>query len=69
MYEFGLYDEKFYYSQDYKLFYEISMSGINIPILSKPLYVLNTENNISTKNQKEQKYYAECVKRKLVPNI
>tara|TARA_Y100000389_G_scaffold195549_1_gene227121 strand:- start:1695 stop:2357 length:663 start_codon:yes stop_codon:yes gene_type:complete len=69
MYEFGLYDESFYYSQDYKLFYDISMSGINIPILSKPLYVLNTKNNISTNNRKEQKYYSECVKRKLVPNI
>ena len=37
-------------------------------ILREPLYVLNLENNISTNFKEKQKYYAECVRKNLVPS-
>jgi glycosyltransferase involved in cell wall biosynthesis len=62
------YDENFYYAQDYKLFYEIIKNNEKFKILNKPLYTLNTIDNISTKNLEEQNYYAECVKKGVTPN-
>lgn len=66
--EIGNYDEKFYYSQDYKLFLDLirrQYSYIDIP---KPLYILNTKNNISTIYKKQQKYYANCARNRIVPD-
>ena len=62
------YDERFFYSQDYKLVKDILYSGYSMGILREPLYVLNLENNISTNFKEKQKYYADCVKKNLVPN-
>lgn len=66
--EIGKYDELFYYSQDYKLFFELIEKNFKFKVINKPLYYLNTVDNISTNNKKEQEYYANCVKNKLVPN-
>jgi len=66
--EIGKYDELFYYSQDYKLFSDLIQRKYKFKVINKPLYFLNTVNNISTKSKKEQEYYASCVKNKLVPN-
>ena len=44
------YDENFYYSQDYKLFFEMIKNNEKFKILKKPLYTLNTVNNISSKH-------------------
>ena len=66
--EIGKYDELFYYSQDYKLFSDLIQRKYKFKVINKPLYFLNTVNNISTNNKKEQEYYANCVKNKLVPN-
>ena len=66
--EIGKYDEMFYYSQDYKLFSDLIQKEYKFKVIKKPLYFLNTVNNISTNNKKEQEYYAICVRNKLVPN-
>ena len=66
--EMGLYDENFYYSQDYKLFYDLIKKGNKVGVLKKPLYKLNTKNNISSKRKAILAYYANCVK-KILPLI
>ena len=63
--EIGYYDEKFYYSQDYKLAYDLQKQKYKIGNISRPLYKLNTSNNISTLYSEKQKYYADCVKRQI----
>jgi glycosyltransferase EpsE len=67
-YSIGGYDEKFYYSQDYKLMSDLISSNYKVRILQDPLYLLNQKNNISTNNKFEQKYYADCVRKNLIPN-
>jgi glycosyltransferase involved in cell wall biosynthesis len=61
------YDERFVYSQDYKLITDILGNGNKVQIMKNVLYNLNMENNISTKHKKEQKYFADCVRKNLVP--
>lgn len=63
----GNYNENFYYAQDYKLFRDLIDNNKKIRILKKPYYVLNTQNNISTKFKEQQDYYAKCVKKGLNP--
>lgn len=65
----GGYDENFYYAQDYKLMSDLILNNKKISILKEPLYVLNLENNISTNFSLEQKYYAQCVKRRKKPVV
>ena len=65
--DLGGYDERFIYSQDYKLMSDILQKGYRLSIIKTPLYNLNFTNNISTKFKKEQQYYANCVKRKIDP--
>ena len=65
--DLGNYNEKFIYSQDYKLFFDFLNSGYKIKNLNKVLYYLNMENNISTNYSLEQKYYADCVRKNLNP--
>lgn len=63
----GFYNEKFYYSQDYELFYKLLQKNFKIKNIHEPLYVLNTEDNISSKFLNQQKYYSECVKARKIP--
>ena len=63
----GGYDEKFYYSQDYELFYKLLKNNFKFKNIYEPLYVLNTENNISSEFRNEQKYYSDCVKARKTP--
>ncbi len=65
--EVGLYDERFYYAQDYKLMMELIKKGYRYKVIRNPLYKLNMTNNISTNKKSEQKYYADCVKKNLNP--
>ena len=65
--EHNFYDEKFYYSQDYKLMSDLIKSRSRIGIIKEPLYYLNMKNNISTNYYKEQQYYAKCVKLGIEP--
>ncbi len=65
----GNYDENFYFAQDYKLMKDFLNEGYKVRSLSKTLYNLNTENNISQNNKKEQKYYFECARKNLKPKI
>ncbi len=62
------YDERFKYSQDYKLIKDAFLEGFSLGIIKEPLYVLNLENNISTNFKEKQKYYANCVKNNKVPH-
>ena len=61
--DLGGYDEKFKYSQDYKLFLDLIKKGITIRTINEPLYFLNTIDNISVNNKNEQEYYFRCKKR------
>jgi len=63
--EIGMYDEEFKYSQDYKLFSDLVRSNNKIYVFKEPLYILNMEDNISTRNSEEQKYFADLVKSEL----
>ncbi len=63
----GLYDERFYYAQDYKLIIDLINKGYKHKILKDVLYKLNFENNISINFQDEQKYYAKCARKGLNP--
>ena len=62
------YDERFKYSQDYKLIKDAFLEGFSLGIIKEPLYVLNLENNISTNFKEKQNYYANCVKNNKVPH-
>lgn len=63
LHKVGNYDENYYYSQDYKLMITLINQGFKFKVLKKPLYVLNTENNISTLKFLEQQKYAKDAKR------
>ena len=63
----GCYDENFIYSQDYKLAYDLINSGFKLRIMRNVLYNSNFINNISTNKKKEQEYYANCVRRGIIP--
>lgn len=67
--DLGFYDENFYYSQDYKLVKDLIVSNYKIKMINKVLYKLNMTNNISTNNAKEQKYYANCVRKNKKPKF
>lgn len=64
----GGYDEDFYFAQDYKLFSDLLSQNYSIGAINKVLYKLNMRNNISSNMKKEQKYYADCVRKNLKPN-
>ena len=51
------YSEDFYYSQDFRLYLELAQKNEKIYEIKKPLYKLNTSNNISTTYKDEEKYY------------
>ena len=59
-----LYNESFYYAQDYDLMNRLMTKNIKIGYVRTPLYILNTEDNISSNSFSEQKYYSDCVKKK-----
>lgn len=61
------YDERFVYAQDYKLMHDLIVKNYKLGILKEPLYQLNTKNNISTNKKKEQAYFANCVRKNIVP--
>ena len=62
LYDVGLYDEKFYYAQDYQLYKKLIMSKYKIIKLREVHYILNMENNISNSFKDEQDAYASIVK-------
>ena len=66
--DIGLYDDKFYFAQDYKLFKDLLKKGINIHTIKEPLYILNVKDNISSIFKNEQKYFAECVRKEIIPS-
>ena len=65
----GKYDENFYYAQDYKLMKTLIDNNYKFKVFRKPLYELNMENNISTNKRSEQNYYANCVKKNIIPEL
>ena len=65
----NFYDENFYYAQDYKIMKDLLAIGAKVKILKEPLYKLNIGNNISTKFKDEQKYFADCVKKGITPEV
>ena len=67
MIKMGGYDERFVYSQDYKLFSDLLSKKEKVKIIKEPFYVLNMKGNLSSIKSVEQKYYSDCVKRKINP--
>ena len=67
--EIGNYNEKFYYSQDYKLMNDLIAKNFKVKILKAPLYHLNMEGNISVEKKDEQEYYANCVRKNIEPRF
>lgn len=65
--DLGGYDNRFKYSQDYKLMTDLLYRGYKVAMIKEPLYYLNMKNNISNKHKREQKYYADCVRNNLNP--
>jgi hypothetical protein len=65
----GMYDENFYYAQDFKLIKDLIANSYNIKIMKKVLYELNMVENISQIYKEEQSFYAQCVKKNLTPGI
>ena len=63
----GMYDERFKFAQDYKLMFDLIRLNHKLKIINQPLYKLNLKDNISTRNIKEQNYYANCVKKEIDP--
>ena len=61
--DIGCYDENFYYAQDYKLFSDLLRQGYKIKTISKPLYYVRNEGNISTAKLKEQNYFSDLVRK------
>ena len=64
----NFYDEDFYYAQDLKLVLDLQKTNYKIGIMNDPLYILNTENNISSNNKNQQEYYANCARKNINPN-
>lgn len=64
LYDVGLYDEKFYYAQDYHLYKKLIMSKYRISKVREILYILNMENNISNTFKDQQDIFASIVKSK-----
>lgn len=65
----GMYDENFYYSQDYKLFTDLLEDSYNFKIMRDPLYELNMQNNISSNHKELQAYFASCVRERSIPKL
>ena len=63
----GNYDEAFYYAQDFKLITDLIKSKYRYRVINKPLYSLNMNDNISSKFEDQQQYYADCVRKKINP--
>ena len=65
--EIGRYDTKFYYAQDFKLMKDLVTKGYKYKFINQCLYYLNTKENISTNYKSQQKYFADCVKKNIIP--
>ena len=64
--EIGGYDESFLYAQDYKLLRDLLNNKYKYKIIKDPLYVLNMQDNISTKFKSEQKLLSDKIKKNKV---
>ena len=47
---------------------DIINRGYKVSIYKEVLYELNMEDNISMNFKEEQKYFADCVKRNIIPD-
>ena len=65
----GMYDESFYFAQDYKLFSDLAKKNIRVLKINQSLYILNSKNNISSKYLDEQNYFAKCVRKNIIPSL
>ena len=66
--DIGGYDEKFYYSQDYKLIVKLFKEKHTFKMIRKPYYDLNYSDNISINFKAEQKYFADCARKGISPD-
>ena len=59
----GGYNEDYKYAQDYRLFLDIHNMKIKVKNLRKPLYILNTKDNISSNKKVEQDYFFKLARK------
>ncbi len=64
----GFYDERFFYSQDYKLYIDLVKNKKKLKQINQVLYELNTIKNISSDFKNEQEYYANCARKNINPD-
>lgn len=69
MVDIGMYNEKYIYAQDYKLFSDLIKSSEKVYVFKEALYELNMSNNISKNKFNEQKYFADLVRSDLKRSI
>ena len=60
-----MYDEEYYFAQDYALFLNL-IKNFKIKTINSGLYELNTKNNISENFKKEQKKYFDLARKKII---
>ena len=60
-----MYDEEYYFAQDYALFLNL-IKNFKIKTINSGLYELNTKNNISENFKKEQKKYFDVARKKII---
>jgi glycosyltransferase involved in cell wall biosynthesis len=66
--EVSLYNENFYFSQDYKLMIDLIKNGYKFKTINERLYTLNLSDNISSNFTDQQRYYAKCAQKGIIPN-
>ena len=54
----GKYDEEYVFSQDYELMIRLQKKNLNMKIYKEKLYILNMEDNISSKHKVSQEEFA-----------
>lgn len=67
--DIGGYDERFYYSQDYKLITDLIQKKYKFRIINKAYYILNYSDNISINFKNEQEYFASCARKGITPDF
>jgi len=61
--KYGMYDESFYFAQDYELIKRLLHYKCKYKVLKEPEYYLNMTNNISNNYSREQKKFADLVRK------
>ena len=65
----GGYDERFYYSQDYKLYSDLLEAKIQLSFYKRTAVCFKFTKQYILKQTKRKKYYFDCVKKDKIPKF